>query len=80
MAETLLFSRLKAFFMGYRLFLGFLGDFEDKIGPDTGLRVMAENLTFSPFRDVFISYRPQFQGSGAIHKARETRYMFESHG
>jgi hypothetical protein len=31
------------------------------------------------FRAVFISYCPQFWGSGLIYKVHGTRYMFERH-
>jgi hypothetical protein len=31
------------------------------------------------FMAVFVSYCPQFWGSGVIYKANDTQYMFERH-
>jgi hypothetical protein len=36
-------------------------------------------LNIFVFMAVFVSYCPQFWGSGAIYKANDTQYMFERH-
>src|SRR3954465_2786957 len=59
--------------------LGVSGRFAWLERPDTCLRVMTKNSSFSRFMAVFKSYCPQFWGSKAICMARQTRYMFESY-
>jgi hypothetical protein len=39
-----------------------------------------KNSSFLCFRAVFMSYCPQFWGSGVIYKIHGTKYMFERHG
>jgi hypothetical protein len=43
------------------------------------LRGMTKNSSFLQFRAVFMSYCPQFWGSGVIYKVHVTQYMFERH-
>jgi hypothetical protein len=38
-----------------------------------------QKLIVFAFMDVFVSYCPQFLGSGAIYKAHDTQSMFERH-
>jgi hypothetical protein len=45
----------------------------------TFFRGVAKNSSFLHFRDVFVSYCPQFWGSEVIYKARDTKYIFERH-
>ena len=46
---------------------------------DTSWRDLTQNLQFSRFMAVFMSYCPQFDGSRAIYNNLMTRYMFESY-
>jgi hypothetical protein len=45
----------------------------------TCLRGMTKNSSFLHFRAIFMSYCPQFWGSGMIYKVHVTQYMFERH-
>jgi hypothetical protein len=38
-----------------------------------------KKLAIFTFMSVFMSYCPQFWGSGVIYKAHDTQYMFEKH-
>jgi hypothetical protein len=42
----------------------------------TCLRGMTKNSSFFHFRDVFVSYCPQFWDSGVIYKAHDTQHIF----
>jgi hypothetical protein len=46
----------------------------------TCLRGVTKNSSFLHFRAIFMSYCPQFWGSGVIYKVHDTQYMFERHG
>jgi hypothetical protein len=59
--------------------LEFLGDLQ---GPWHSVHVLGawqKNSSFLHFRDVFLSYCPQFWSSGVIYKTHDTQYMFERH-
>jgi hypothetical protein len=43
------------------------------------LRGVTKNLLFLYFRAIFMSYCPQFWGSGVIYKVHDTQYMLERH-
>jgi hypothetical protein len=45
----------------------------------TFLRGVTKNSSFLHFRAVFMSYCPQFWGSGVIDRVHDTQYMFERH-
>ena len=70
---TCRFLVLRSFLWVIAHSFGVLGRFPRHIGPDTYLRVMAENLSFSRFRAVLMSYSPQFWDFGAILKTYWTR-------
>ena len=55
--------------MGYRLCFGLLGRFRRAIGRDTCLRLMAENLSFSRFKAVFMGYSLCFGLLGQFQRA-----------
>jgi hypothetical protein len=40
---------------------------------------MPKKLIVFVFMAVFVSYCPQFWGSGVIYKVHDTQYMFERH-
>jgi hypothetical protein len=44
----------------------------------TCLRGMTKKLDVFVFLAIFVSYCPQFWGSGVIYKAHETEYIFET--
>ena len=58
-------------------FFGALGGFTVILRPDTCLRVMTKNSSFSRFRVIFISYSTLFLCSTRICMDRKTRCMFK---
>src|SRR3954465_3874028 len=54
-----------------------LGLFKGTLSPDTCLRVMPKNSSFSCFMVIFMSYCPQFLGFSRICMSRKNPDMFE---
>src|SRR4051812_27620577 len=49
------------------------------VRPDTCLRVLTKNSSFSRFTTVFMSYCPRFCRSRETNNDRKARYMFQSY-
>jgi hypothetical protein len=76
----LLFLHLWQFSWAIAHSFGVLGWFTRLMTLSTCLRGVTNNSSFLCFRAVFMSYCPQFWGSGVIYKIHDSKYMFETHG